>query len=241
MILERTVDVTQGLVETHSRGVLLRTHVTHPLVVQTQSVMKTGPDRLFAAVEEDTKATPHQTRDAKQNACETQIARELWLALRRSAQKCAEVLRRALILVQEPVVYLWFVKFRITISSAAVHQAPLEIHFLGAASNQLLRSPQDLRTLAIPHPVVQMPNVDNRVDRPSANASETIRETLLSDVSQNVFSALIALKTRPASTPSVKTLALELVELMPNAKFQTTTPYVNVMRVTLEIHLHSAL
>ena len=231
MILERTVDVTQGLVETHSRGVLLRTHVTHPLVVQTQSVMKTGPDRLFAAVEEDTKATLHQTRDAKQNACETQIARELWLALRRSA----------LILVQEPVVYLWFVKFRITISSAAVHQAPLEIHFLGAASNQLLRSPQDLRTLAIPHPVVQMPNVENRADRLSANASETIRETLLSDVSQNVFSALIANKTRPVSTPSVKTLALELVELMQNAKFQTTTPYVNVMRVTLEIHLHSAL
>ena len=206
--MERIVDVTQGLVETHSRGVLLRTHVTHPLVVQTQSVMKTGSDRLFAAVEEDTKATLHQTRDAKQNACETQIARELWLALRRSA----------LILVQEPVVYLWFVKFRITISSAAVHQAPLEIHFLGAASNQLLRSPQDLRTLAIPHPVVQMPNVDNRVDRPSANASETIRETHLSDVSQNVFSALIALKTRPASTPGVKTLALELVELMQGAE-----------------------
>ena len=149
--------------------------------------------------------------------------------------------RSALILFREPVVYLRFVKFRITIPSVAVHQALLEIHFLVAPSNQLLQSPQDLRTLAIPHPVVQMPNVDNRADRPSANASETIRETLLSDVSQNVFSALIALKTRPASTPSVKTLALELVELMPNAKFQTTTLYVNAMRVTLEIHLHSAL
>jgi len=168
MILERTADVMQGLVETHSRVALLRTHATHPLVVQTLSAMKTGLDRLFAAVEEDTKATPHQTRDAKLNACETQIVRELWLALHRSA----------LILVQEPVVYLRFVKFKITIPSAAVHQAPLEIHFLGAPSNQLLRSPQDLRTLATPHPVVQMPSVECRVDRPSANASETIRETL---------------------------------------------------------------
>ena len=221
----RTVDVTQASGEIRSRVVFLRTLATLPPADPIQSAMKTGLEKLFAAVGGASRVTPSQQRAAELSACKTQTVLLAWPALPRSALTPALGL----------VVFLLSVKSRTTTPSAAALLVPSATPSHVALRNQSLWIPHLRWTLATLHRVAPTQNAGLAQAKQSVLVSGITRVTHWLPVNPNVFSITIALMTRHVSAQNVSTPALEHVALMPSAQCKTTTPSVRAIRDTPEI------